>query len=187
MTQIAVSPFVRRQTSNSRFSHYEGTWEKLLDLVTYHFRMKHTKPGYRDGVVLVEVPPEGFKSGVAVLKPGDKLTGTYEARQEGEDPRKSTCVVGGEKMPAVSVEVVLYRHDVLVETGEHSCNADWEIISVNANPVEGEMPINPGTLMANHFQISGGTATGMSDSEFVAALRDSFLWWRDKAFVAPSE
>jgi hypothetical protein len=37
--------------------------------------------------------------------------------------------------------------------------------------------IHPDTLMANHFQESGGTATRMTDSEFVEALRKSRAYW----------
>jgi hypothetical protein len=45
------------------------------------------------------------------------------------------------------------------------------------------MPIDPMTLMHNHFGSSGGTATNMTDAELVAALRTSFMWWKDKAMA----
>lgn len=45
--------------------------------------------------------------------------------------------------------------------------------------------MSPGILMANHFQISGGTATHMTREQFEAALRRSFLYWRDKGKIAP--
>lgn len=185
---IAVSEFVTRQTRNSRFSHYEGDWDAVLALVKEHFGAAAT--GYRDGVVLVPVPPEGYRCGVVFLQEGDKFSGTYEARREGEEPRKEVGVIAREgqvKLKAKSVNIVLYRHDVLAEDDGRSSNAEWEIISVNASPEEGEMPIHPGTLMANHFQLSGGTKTNMSNDEFVEALRKSVHYWKDKSLLLPAE
>ena len=42
-----------------------------------------------------------------------------------------------------------------------------------------------GTMLANHFQFSGGTETKMSDAKFIAALRKSAEYWKDKALVRP--
>ena len=187
MTDIAVSKFVQRQTADSRLSHFDGTWDELRDLTVRNYDAGNVTPGYRDGVVLVTVPPDDFHSAVVVLQEGDKLGGVFEARQEGEAPRKAAGVLGKEKGPAVVVDIVIYRHDVLVEGNEQSCDSEWEIISINCRPSEAEMPMLPGTLMANHFEISGGTATGLSDSKFIAKLREAYLYWGDKAFVLPAE
>ncbi len=179
---IAVSEFVKRQTPESEFTHFDGGWAKLVHMVQATF--SQAKPGYRDGVVLVPVPPGRFLTGIVQLQEGDKLVGDYKARKAGEEPRKTTRVVSyAGKQPCKGVDVVLYRHDVLVETGEASCDAEWEIISVNGRISEEDQPIAPGTLMANHFELDGGTATGLSDSEFVAKLRESVLYWKDKAMM----
>ena len=50
---------------------------------------------------------------------------------------------------------------------------------------EHEAPISPGALIANHLQLSGGPATNMTDSEFVALLRKSVLYWEGMAGAAP--
>jgi hypothetical protein len=55
------------------------------------------------------------------------------------------------------------------------------MVSLNASPVPGEMPIDPMVLMHNHFSSDGGTATGMSSKEFEAQMKRSFLFWKDKA------
>jgi hypothetical protein len=181
MPTIAVSNFVKRQTAPSEFSHFTGTWEELRQLAVKNFRRR--KPGYRDGVVLVPVPKKGFFSNIVQLNNGDKLTGTFKVRQAGEEPRKSICAATGKKMAAKSVMLVLYSHATLAENNEQSCDADWEIISINASPFGAgvNVPMTPGTLMANHFQLSGGTATRMSDKKFAAALKESVLFWKDKA------
>lgn len=182
MKEFALSDFVRRQTPSSRFSHFEGTDQRLLRRVAYNFR--DAVPGYRDGVLVVPISNvEGFFAGVCVLKSGDRLAGNFIPRRDGEEPRKNTCVVGGKKAPAKKVDIILYRKDVLCEDPEHVSLADWEIVSINCSPVEGEIPIEPNVLLHNHFGSTGGTATNLSDSELVEMLRKSFQWWADKAFV----
>lgn len=189
MTTIHISNFVRRQTPQSGFSHWTHTDEELLALVQSN--LANAKPGYRDGVILVPVSPEGFYSSTVSLQEGDLFVGEYVARKAGEDPRKSTYVVSRkdgtpvEKIKAANVYVVLYSHAVLAENNENDTDADYEIISVNASADEEEAPIPTGALIANHFQLSGGTATGMTDSEFVAALRKSVLYWKDKSLACP--
>jgi hypothetical protein len=170
--------FVRRQTTQSPFSHWTHDDASLLALVEANF--DRAKPGYRDGVILVPVNPSGFFSSVIALKAGDKLTGEYKARREGEEPRQSVYAQG-DKIPALSVDIVLYRNDVLGD--DATTEADWEIVSINASPTEGEAPIQPMTLIANHYGIDGGTPTNMSAEQFEAALRESVLYWKDKALA----
>lgn len=182
--KIAFSDFVRRQTPDSEFSHFIISEQEVLGRVQNNFFA--SKPGYRDGVILVPVEPDGFFSSIVQLKEGDVLIGQYKARREGEKPRKSTFYGGaGSKIPAKSVDIVLYRADVLAEDGDRATDADWEIVSINASPTDGEVPISTGTLIANHFHLSGGTVTNLSDSEFVSMLRKSVEFWSDKALIAP--
>jgi hypothetical protein len=182
---FGVNPFVLRQTPESEFTHFEGGWDRLLELVAENF--DRATPGYRPGVCLVPVPAEGFFCGVVELQEGDKLTGGYDARRPGEEPRKTTRAVseGKTKMPAVQVDIVLYSRETLAEGNEDRTGQDWDVISVNGNPTDGEMPIAPMTLIANHFELDGGTATGMSPEEFETALRKSVLFWKNKAMLAP--
>ena len=181
--KIVFSEFVQRQTSWSSFTHWTLNDKALLKLVYDNF--ENAKQGYRNGVLLVPVNPDGFYSGVVVLSEGEQLSGCFAARKEGEEPRKQVRSARKIKSPAKSVYIVLYRSDVLAENGENSCmDADWEIISVNGAPTEEEMPIAPMTLLHNHFQSSGGTATGLSNDELVEMLKVSFEYWKDKAMVA---
>jgi len=184
--QIVINHFVRRQTAASRFGHFSGTEAQLLDLVSEHFS-KH-KPSYRKdgGVVLVPVPPEGFFSGTVPLKAGMALVAAYEARQEGEEPRMRVGVAvpdgdyAAAKAPALACDIVLYASKVLAEDGDNDlppAEGNWEVISINPRMCLEEEPIRPGALIANHLHESGGTATGMTDSEFVEALRKSRAYW----------
>ena len=186
MPDIHIADFVRRQTPESKFSHWLLSDEELLDRIQQGF--VNGTQGYRDGVMLVPVDPEGFFTGIVTLQEGDKLAGSFVPRQRGESPRKSMTLDSGKgdvasrKPPAVTVEIVLYRDDVLAEDGDQTGH-EWNVISVNANPVEGSVPMTPGTMMANHFHDDGGTQTGMSDEEFVEALREAYFFWKDKSFI----
>ena len=182
MRQIIINSFVRRQTADSRFSHFEGTDEELLSRANECFTMM--RPGYRSGVVLVPVDPTGFFSGVVTLSEGDELVGKYESRKEGEVPRKFVTT-SATKQPAELVEIVLYSSEVLAEDGDNELPIhpdNWEIISINASPTaDPSIPIAPNVLMHNHFGSDGGTDTGLTDPEFVALLKEGFEYWKNKA------
>lgn len=187
-----TNSFVHRQTPGSRFGHFKGSWEDLCRLVRDHW--DNRKPGYRDGVVLVPVPPEGFFSGTVPLTVGMNLKATYEPRRAGEEPRLHvgyvpspsargnilTIAYEAAKTPAVACDIVLYASTVLAEDGDNQLppeEGNWEIVSINPRMCQEEEPIRPEALIANHLQESGGTATGMTDTEFVALLRESRAYW----------
>jgi hypothetical protein len=181
---IHINSFVRRQTADSGFSHWTISDEELIRRIK-SFPQAGWLTGYREGVYLVPVSPDGFFSGVVKLQEGDKLVGEYVARQKGEEPRQMRYALTGQKMPAKLVYIVLYAHHVLAENNENETDADFEVISVNASSDFEEAPIPVGALLANHFGLSGGTNTNMSDSEFVQALKKSVLYWKDKALACP--
>jgi hypothetical protein len=183
--KIHVTNFVRRQTPESHFSHWTISEEELVNRISQNIDKAHA--GYRDGVILVPVNPDGFFSAVATLQAADTFSGVFSCRRAGEEPRKSVFAVG-EKVPAKTVWIVLYAHHVLTEKNENESDDDFEIVSVNTSPSVDEKPapMPPETLVANHFELSGGTATKMTDSEFVASLRESVIYWKDKVQVQPA-
>lgn len=192
---IAAHSFIQRQTPNSRFGHFSGSVDDLCRLVRDHW--SEQKPGYREGVILVPVPPAGFFSGTIPLKVGMALTATYEPRRESEEPRLHVGYVPtisypdgtpysidyeAAKAPAVACDIVLYASTVLGEgkVKENELPAEegnWEIVSINPRMCLEDEPIRPEALIANHLQESGGTATNMTDAEFVDALRKSRAYW----------
>lgn len=182
MIQIHINSFVRRQTVDSPFSHWTINDEELIKRIQDNFL--NCERGYREGVVLVQIPADGFFSSLVKIEPDTVLIGEYAARQPGEDPRKSLYALGS-KMPAKRVDVVLYHHSVLIEKNENESELDWEIVSVNASPTDEPTPLPVATLIANHLELSGGTATKMTDAEFMIALRQSVNFWADKANVLP--
>lgn len=185
--KIHITNFVRRQTEASPFSYWTISDDELIARIHQGLFAKGYEQGYREGVILVNVAPEGFYSSIIQLVAGDILVGEYSARKENEEPRKGSYALNGKKIPAKSVQIVLYHHDVLAEKNENETDdADYEIVSVNASPTLEGTPIPSGALIANHLGISGGTDTKMTDSEFVELLRKSVEFWKDKANLAPA-
>lgn len=183
---ICVNTFAKRQTPESGFSHYDGPIRYTAWHAWCYFEDR--KPGYREGVVTVPVPASHYYAGIVTLKAGDKLAGEFKPRRPGESPRKHYEAVGRTKMPAVSVELVLYSSKVLAEGGDNDLPAEdgnWEVVSINASPCEGDQPIEPSVLLANHFNLDGGTSTGMTAEELVAQLAVSVPFWADKAPAQP--
>ena len=182
--KIHINNFITRQTATSPFSHFTGPFSELAQLVESNF--ENATPGFREGVVLVSVPVNGMFTSVCTLSEGDELKATFEPRRKGEEPRKTLRSLSGEKIPAVSVQVVVFSSTVLAENNDNELppvEGNWEMISLNCSPVEGETPIAPATLLYNHFGGSGGTDTQMSDAELVTALRVSHEFWKDKAMA----
>ncbi len=183
---VAMNSCAKRQTPESPFTHFEGTEEELIKMVSLDVAVGNSTQGYREGVILVPMDdPSRFFTGMVELREGDILVGKFEARQEGEAPRRAIRVrrEGQGKQPAKCVEIVLYRHDVLAEKDENETDAAWEIVSLNGYPTEVPAPISPITLMHNHFGSDGGTDTNMSPEKFEAALRESFTYHKNIALL----
>lgn len=174
---IGINSFVTRQTADSKFSHFGGSWEELVSLVEKYFG--EAKSGYRDGVMLVPVPSDGFFSGVVEVNSDTPLKATFEARRKGEDPYLQIVALGGEKLPAKTVDVVLYRRDVLLEEGpDHvSTEAEWEVISINARPTEEPEPLTPMAMARNFLVLPGGTKADYTAEEFARSI----IYWSKRA------
>ena len=174
---IGVNSFVLRQTPESKFSHFAGSFEELAILVSENFG--NATRGYREGVLLVSVSADNFFSGVIELTPEVELSASFAARRKGEMPYIQVVAVGGEKLPAKFVEVVLYAREVLLEEGPDavSSNCEFEIISINARPTEGPEPLTPVTMARNFLGLAGGTAGNFTAQQFAEAI----IYWSTRA------
>lgn len=176
--KVAAGEFVRRQTPESGFSHFEGTWEHLEQVVEYWFVTNpfppFTKPGYRDGVVLQELPPDFFRSAIVNLNEETKLTASFAPRRLGEDPFIRVSAKA-KKQVAKHASVVLYRHDVLEENNERETDAEWEIVAIKARTSNEEEPMDPYTMARNFLHLKGGTKGDFSAQQFA----ESIVYWNN--------
>jgi hypothetical protein len=158
------------------FGFEQSYTEESLLLAVSNFWFAR-RGGYREGVVLVPIPIEEIKSPVIELTPETEIVTKFESRVPGEIPRKRVVALVDSLPPAGAVNVVLYRADVLAEDGDQS-SYEWEVVTVLASMGAEAEPLNPGTLMANHFKADGGTSTLMTPEQFEAALRESYNFWK---------
>lgn len=177
-------------------NHVEGTRgscltgpnsiNRLLKLCADNF--SKAIPGYRDGVIEIPVPCEGFVSAVRILEPGDELVGSYRQRP-GDASGSSRKIISttGEKSPAKSVSIIMYRSDVLAEDEDNTLppkDTNWEVVMVNASPIDRPLAMPPLTMLANLAGEAGGTYTPVPDpAAKLQELIEAFHDWKDKALV----
>lgn len=192
MPNIIVSDFCKsRQTVDSGLSYYAGTADQLVEITLNNWPNKRW--GYRGengGIVEVDIPAafiDSFYSGVITLNNGDDLVGNFNSRVDGEEPRLSYYSKDGRPTVALSGYIVLYQSAVLEHPSlDPNDPNNWEIITINCAPTLEPTPINPWTLMHNHFGSDGGTDTNMSNDIFVKSLQEAFVYWKDKAMCNSS-
>lgn len=178
---IKASEFVKRQTPNSPFAHFSGSWEQIEKMVDA--RREWAVQGYKPGVFLTEIPAEGFFSSVTKLNEQSMIFATFKPRREGEESYLGTLAIGS-KVPAKKVVIVTYSKEVLAEGNERSTDADYEIVSINASPfADRETPMDPVTMMRNYLERPGGTKGDFSALQFA----ESILFWSQHAMVAESK
>ena len=159
---VSVNDFVRRQSKDSGKSYViELSFEKIAQHAQSQLKSGNLKAGYRDGVVIVQVDKKlthHFICPFIKITNETKLAATLVRRRPDEQPYIQMRALNGNPLNTGSVDLILYRHDVLAETNEQTSDSDWELISFHAIP-EGvdHMPMGPVTMMRNQLQLTGGT------------------------------
>jgi hypothetical protein len=176
--KVACGEFVKRQTPESGYSHFDGTWEELEDLTASILESNSSaiKPGYRDGVLLVEFYGSyaRFQSAIVHLSEDTKLTANYAPRRLGEAAFIRVSAKAN-KQRAKHASVVLYRHDVLAENNERETEAEWEIVCIKARVTEEEEPMDPYTMARNFLHLAGGTKGDFSAEDFAKSI----VYWNN--------
>jgi hypothetical protein len=167
-------------TRNGSQSHFDGTWEELETLVEKH--QDNFEPGtgsVDNDVILVNVPADRFYSSVVKIDDTNKhlVQDTDVVRREGEKP-VSMKMIQAEKSPAVYVQIVCYRADVLAKDDGRSTDAEWEIIAILAN-MDKVTPMHPTTMLRNTNRGVGGTFREYTDQEWA----DAYAYWENHAYV----
>jgi hypothetical protein len=187
MPTIKASEFVKRQTRTSDYSYSTLSWEEIEKITTVYFWTDQTE-GYRDGVVLINIPTPGFFSSVVPVTKDLEFETIYEARREGEEPVKKS-VTYGTKVPAKRVDIVLYRKDVLEEDEldrDKLTGAEWEIVSVNCSPTNSETPMGPTTMARNILACTDhpfGKGGSCDKDRTVIELAESIAFWNQHTTI----
>ena len=159
---VSVNDFVKRQIKGSGKTYVDGlTFEEIVSHAQEQPANGHYTEGYRDGVILVQVDEKLVHHFICPFTRITEKT-TLEAKMARRRPKEESYIqmraLNGIPLKTGSVDLILYRHDVLAETHEESTDADFELISFQSLP-EGieKMPMGPVTMMRNQLQLPGGT------------------------------
>ncbi len=174
--KLAINDYCLSNHTEEKGSHYAGSNESLLALVSAHWDAR--KPGFTEGCVEVPVPAEGFFSGVVDLraKPKAVLTPRFAPRQNGEDPILSVHGEPSLKAPAKSVRIICYSHDLLRpadKPSEATTDAEFEIITILAECDDEPAPMPPVTMARNFLNLDGGTKGDFSPEDFAKSI----IYW----------
>jgi len=176
--KVACGEFVKRQTPESGYSHFNGSWEDLEELTANIMEQSPSAvtPGYKDGVVLVEFKTAAymFSSAIVKLNTESNITANYAPRRLGEDPFIRVSAKA-KKQKAKYASVVLYRHDVLAENDERETEAEWEIVAIKARVTEEEEPMDPYTMARNFLHLKGGTKGDFTAEQFAKSI----VYWNN--------
>lgn len=173
---ISLNEFARRQTPESKYSHFTGSEEQLLNLVAGSIN----RDDLGEGVEFVVIPVDHscFFSNTIVVDDTTTLVAKFEKRRDHEEAHIGVST-DNEKQPAKFAEIVLYSRDELAKNDEPCNGDDWEIISINASLEESE-PMHPITMARNFLDMVGGTKRDYSPAEFAEAI----IYWSQHTTVA---
>ena len=170
-----------RHKPGTGYSYFKGTNAELIDLVSSHWDER--KPGVGrtnlEEVVAVPVPADRFMSTTVEVQPDSELSAQLYRRRDHEEPYVRVTSAG-EAQPARHAQVILYSRDTLGKNDERSREADWEVVSLVASPVENE-PMDPVTMMRNMRGKAGGTEVKYSAEQ----LLDSIDFWSRHVKIQP--
>lgn len=179
---IGVPEFVKRQSKDSTFTHFEGEWSDLANRTAEEFRAGNYTKSYRDGVYLVHMPKHEaglfYTFDAYPMFEGMNLDAQW-ARVPGREhePAKLQVTILEDKIPCRFVDIVIYRKDVLEEDGDNVTGCDYDIVSINGRLAKDPPPIDPMTLVRNWLHLKGGTEMkGTTPEEMLTKLCDSILY-----------
>ena len=181
---IGINNFVLRQKKGTGKTYLqEISLESIVEYASIQLKNNKFKPGYRDGVILISIKNElvkYFKCPFTKITKSTVLKAEYKSRRNNEEPYIRIKACNGEPLEISSVELILYRKDVLAETNENTTNKDWELIAFHAVPKGMDsLPMGPVTMMRNQLELTGGTKGCYSSKEWA----ESVQFWQHYAII----
>ena len=161
MMTVGISEFVYRQKPNSGKTYSSLDFPEIAKYAEEKLNENDYVKGYRDGVVIIKIEDEmtkKFTCPFVKINDNSILKAEVARRRPEEEHYIRIKSTNGTPLETGSVELILYRNDVLKESNENTTESDWELISFHAIPKEvEEMPMGAVTMMRNQLQLPGGT------------------------------
>jgi hypothetical protein len=200
---MVVDPFCFRQFSEHEASKsYGGTVfsqaiQEFEDIVNARFQESDLKDGYAPFCKHLFVVNDFTDARVNVLPLTEEtiplVRTSYEARNEKELPVLQRIIPldllgGAEKLPvAKHIDLILYSREQIrkedegmgKEPGDET--APWGIVSIKAQDVDYELPMNPITVMRNSLgKDQGGSGVPLEREAYM----ESVNYWKDNVVVS---
>ena len=175
MKKVGINKFVLRQVKGSGKSYSDTlSFIKIAQHAECQIEKNEYKNGYRDGVILINVCKtliDNFVTPIVKINSNSILKANYTKRRKSEYPYIQIRCLNGTKLKVDSVDLILYRNDVLKETNENSTNCQWELIAFIAKPKNiNNLPMGAITMMRNQMQLPGGTKGNYSSDEWAKSI-----------------
>ena len=171
---VKASSFVKRQIKSSGKTYSDTiTFEEIASIAQKKLNKNEYNKGYRDGVIIITLDNQlvsNFMCPLVKINQDTKLVAKMVKRRDNEDPYIQIRALNGLDLKTSTVDLILYRKDVLAETNENSTNADWELIAFMAKPRDIKMPMGPVTMMRNQLQREGGTKGVYKSNEWAHSV-----------------
>ena len=189
-TTVGINDFVKRQYNAPTGN--QPTWtivpepkmEEIRKKVEQALRSGKHKPGYApEFTKTVIIKDPSILSPIVKITPENKhyLYDQMSKRRDGEEEFKGTYFDSRyvKRVPSDHITVGLYtRHQLKKENGDPT-GADYDIITVNAEPEAIDSPMTPSTMKRNKDILSGGSGHEHSKDEMSAGES----YWMNHAMV----
>jgi hypothetical protein len=105
---------------------------------------------------------------------------TFTARKGVNEEPRAEVKINAAPDAVESADCILYSNELLGKAA--SSEAEFEIIAIRGlTATPNPRPLN--ALLHNVFNLSGGTPVEGTDAEKLEMIRESFLFWKDKAMT----
>ena len=200
---LVVDEFCFRQFAQHEASKsyggtiFQQTIKEFEEIVNERFKQEELKDGYAPFCKHIFLPNDFTEAKVNVLpinKDNEHLIRTsYEARTEKELPVLQRYIplelLGGtDKLPVAKyLDLILYSREQIQkentsmgkEPGDET--APWGIVSIKAQDVDYELPMNPITVMRNSLgKEQGGSGVPLSRDAYM----ESVTYWKDNVVIS---
>jgi len=200
---LVVDPFCFRQFSESEASkEYGGTVfkqsiEEFEEIVNKYYKEENLKDGYAPFCKHAFIENTFSDARVNVLpinSDNEHLVRTqYQARNDKELPVLQRSIplelIGGQdKLPVAKyLDLILYSREQIQKENESMGTestdetAPWGIVSIKAQTVDYELPMNPMTVMRNSLgKDEGGSGVPLNRDAYM----ESVDYWKDNVVIS---
>lgn len=179
---IKCGDTIKKYTPESKYPHFDGTWEELEKLVLVSYKRYHFVDN--DGNLVVVVNSEKFYTNIVKVDKNTTINYDFDSRFDGEFSYVSLTARNGKKIKANYVDIQLYSKNYLLNYENREVEYDWEIVSINASPFKCfNTLLHPITRARNNLNFKGGNNVNLNKmskdqlKKMIIDMSDEIVFW----------